>query len=159
MVVNLEESVALTHNYVSTCNLADCLRFLREKTEQISGVGNRSKDRLQPEDVYATFVNQLTTVLPAETVEAYVEQSRRPAAVDLDDTAKARLLLQRAKTLKRKRGGKGLMGGNAGEEDAAPEDGRRQRDNKAAEQSKLECTVSEGGSAAPSCSFSFGFSF
>ncbi|KAJ1414119.1 hypothetical protein B484DRAFT_297154, partial [Ochromonadaceae sp. CCMP2298] len=47
MVVNLEDSIALTHNYVSTSNLADVLRFLREKTDQISGVRDRIKPAAQ----------------------------------------------------------------------------------------------------------------
>ena len=37
MVVNLEDCIAITQNYVSTSNLSDCLRFLREKPDQISG--------------------------------------------------------------------------------------------------------------------------
>jgi hypothetical protein len=158
MVVNLEESVALTHNYVSTSNLADCLRFLREKTEQISGVGNRNKDRLQPEDVYATFVKNLTTVLPATAVEAYVEQSRKPAAMDLNDATKARMLLLRANSLKRKRCGKGLMGGTGAEEGATKKGGKHQGDGAECGQAG-EGSAEERGGAVPSAAFSFGFSF
>ena len=37
MVINLDDCIAITQNYVSTSNLSDCLRFLREKPDQISG--------------------------------------------------------------------------------------------------------------------------
>jgi Cupin-like domain len=37
MVVNLDDCIAITQNYVSTSNLGDCLKFLREKPDQISG--------------------------------------------------------------------------------------------------------------------------
>ena len=38
MVINLEYSVAITHNYVSSSNLIDCLTFLKYKEDQISGL-------------------------------------------------------------------------------------------------------------------------
>jgi hypothetical protein len=38
MVINLDDCIAITQNYVSTSNLSDCLRFLREKPDQISGM-------------------------------------------------------------------------------------------------------------------------
>lgn len=60
MVVNLDFCVALTHNYVSTSNLADVLRFLREKRDQVSGVRDRSSVALQPEELYETFLAELT---------------------------------------------------------------------------------------------------
>jgi hypothetical protein len=41
MVLNLEASLALTHNYVSSSNLADVLAFLRDTPEQISGIRDR----------------------------------------------------------------------------------------------------------------------
>jgi hypothetical protein len=37
MVVNLDDCIAITQNYVSASNLGDCLKFLREKPDQISG--------------------------------------------------------------------------------------------------------------------------
>jgi len=45
MVVNLDDCIALTHNYVSTSNLADCLKFLRDTPDQISGVRDREEVR------------------------------------------------------------------------------------------------------------------
>jgi hypothetical protein len=35
-VLNVEDTVAVTQNYVSDCNLADVLQFLRIKGEQVS---------------------------------------------------------------------------------------------------------------------------
>lgn len=105
MVVNLEESLALTHNYVSTSNLSDCLRFLREKLDQISGVRDRGGEAIQPEQLYPTFLKALGTILPAATLQEHVEASLLPAKSNLSETEKGRLLLQRTtKRLKRKRG-------------------------------------------------------
>eukprot|EP01038_Epipyxis_sp_PR26KG_P016155 gene16155-21960_t len=61
MVVNIdEESIALTHNYVSHSNLNDVLRFLREKPDQISGVRDRiSEGVVQPDVFYDIFVDKL----------------------------------------------------------------------------------------------------
>ena len=62
MVVNLEDTIALTHNYVSTSNLCDCLRFLRDKVDQISGVRDRaggSDSYIPPEDMYKEFTERL----------------------------------------------------------------------------------------------------
>ena len=41
MVINLDDSIALTYNYVSSSNLVDCLLFLSEKRDQISGLCSR----------------------------------------------------------------------------------------------------------------------
>lgn len=59
MVVNLDDCIALTHNYVSTSNLADCLRFLRDSEDQISGVRDRGDEAVQPEAMYETFLRRL----------------------------------------------------------------------------------------------------
>lgn len=60
MVINLDLSIALTHNYVSTSNLADCLRFLRDKVDQISGVRDRAdEDAVQPEEMFDSFCQLL----------------------------------------------------------------------------------------------------
>jgi hypothetical protein len=42
-VLNLDDAVAVTHNYVSSSNLKNVLRFLSEKSDQITGVRDRSK--------------------------------------------------------------------------------------------------------------------
>lgn len=78
MVVNLDDCIALTHNYVSESNLADCLRFLREKPDQISGVRDRPGEAVQAEGLYEEFLQQLEPVLGAERVRAAVEASLTP---------------------------------------------------------------------------------
>lgn len=76
MVVNLDDTVALTHNYVSTSNLADVLRFLRDKVDQISGVRCRTvEDEVRPESVYTVFVEKLTSFLGEERVKVFVAES------------------------------------------------------------------------------------
>ncbi len=75
MVVNIDDCIALTHNYVSLSNLADCLRFLRNKVDQISGVRDRYGSALQPEEIYATFVRQLPTVIPQSLLDKLLEES------------------------------------------------------------------------------------
>ena len=37
MALNVELSVAVTHNYVSRANLVDVLRFLRDKKDEVVG--------------------------------------------------------------------------------------------------------------------------
>ena len=59
MVVNIDDCIALTHNYVSTSNLGDCLRFLRDKPDQISGVRDRPHQAIQPERIYEVFLDKL----------------------------------------------------------------------------------------------------
>eukprot|EP01035_Chromulina_nebulosa_P039499 gene39499-53406_t len=83
MVVNLDACVALTHNYVSTSNLSDCLQFLREKTDQISGLRDRlAQGAVPPERLYDSFVEKLADNIGAEKVEQYIQQSFK------DNTAK-----------------------------------------------------------------------
>jgi hypothetical protein len=160
MVVNLEESVALTHNYVSTSNLSDVLRFLRDKVDQISGVRDRGGEAIAPEHMYATFVDKLTTVLPKEVVQKYVQESLKPEKLALSDAAKAKLLLQRAaRALKRKRGQCGGVTDTADTiVDAAEEKqpcgglGGESNDSASLGVSKI---VESGAKSA----FSFGFAF
>lgn len=59
MVVNLDDCIALTHNYVSTSNLSDCLRFLREKPDQISGVRDRPCEAIDADNMYEVFLQKL----------------------------------------------------------------------------------------------------
>ena len=104
MVVNLDECIAITHNYVSTSNLSNVLRFLRDKTDQISGVRDRGDEAIQPEAVYPAFLQQLLTVLPPDVLEKHVQESMQPDVRDAsDNTSKSRLLLQRSKTAMRKK--------------------------------------------------------
>ena len=76
MVVNLDACVALTHKYVSTSNLSDCLQFLREKTDQISGLRDRlAQGAVPPERLYDCFVEKLADNIGAEKVSQYIQQS------------------------------------------------------------------------------------
>jgi hypothetical protein len=77
MVVNLDHCIALTHNYVSTSNLANCLRFLREKTDQISGVRDRP-DAVDADTMHELFLAKLASakVMDDENLDAIIECSR-----------------------------------------------------------------------------------
>ena len=75
MVINLDECIAITQNYVSTSNLSDCLRFLREKTDQISGVRDRPGEAVTAETIYDEFVGKLTLALPNETIQHAINES------------------------------------------------------------------------------------
>lgn len=58
IVLNLEESTAVTQNYVSTANLPEVLRFLRDKPDQVSGY-------LGPkEQLYTDFMEALEVQRP-----------------------------------------------------------------------------------------------
>lgn len=106
-MVNLEECLALTHNYVSTSNLGDVLHFLRDKTDQISGVRDRCvataaavdgeeeeeetgaavaavegaveavEGAVSPAEMHALFVERLRSVLTSACLEACINQSNR----------------------------------------------------------------------------------
>lgn len=80
MVINLDFTIALTHNYVGTSNLADVLRFLRDKSDQVSGVRCRQQDLVRPETLYDAFLAKLPQVLSEEEVRGFVEQSNRSNA-------------------------------------------------------------------------------
>ena len=66
MVINLDFTIALTHNYVSTSNLVDVLKFLRDKSDQISGVRCRLQDEVRPETLYEVFLSKLPQLIPPE---------------------------------------------------------------------------------------------
>lgn len=64
MVINIEYSVAITHNYVSSSNLIDCLSFLKNKQDQISGVRDRPMEAIQADELYEHFVATLSRNYP-----------------------------------------------------------------------------------------------
>jgi hypothetical protein len=168
MVVNLEESIALTHNYVSTSNLADCLRFLREKVDQISGVRDRGGEAIAPECMYAEFVDKLRSVLPVDEVQRYVAESLQPASGALSECVKAKLLRQRAaKAIKRKSifssGTAGAGGGNGGGECVSVADKQAAVVSPSASPDRSSVVADStsssllGGGASEKSSFTFGF--
>lgn len=146
MVVNLDESIALTHNYVSTSNLSDCLRFLRDKTDQISGVRDRGAEAMQPEEMYSHFIEKLHTVLPAEVVQRHIKESLEAEASEFTDAIKARMLQMRGNSLKRKnkRNFTDIL-------DSAAEN--------TAHNASIESKAEEVENETKKSTFSFGFSF
>lgn len=67
LVLNLEESIALTQNFVPRAKLADVLGFLRDQADQASGF----KDEIT--DPYGLFVQKLGEVYPAILEEGMKE--------------------------------------------------------------------------------------
>jgi len=85
MVVNLDDCIALTHNYVSLSNLPDCLKFLRDTPDQISGVRDRT-EAIDPEGMYELFQQKLV-----ETGVMTQEQLQEAVALSLKRTELAGL--------------------------------------------------------------------
>ena len=121
MVLNLDSCIALTQNYVSSSNLCDVLRFLRDTPDQISGVRDRSSEAVQPEEFYDSFLSKLAIELPENVLEVIVQQSKVRSIHEADvlgPTQQARLdvfEVNRRKKM-RKRGG----GGGGGGEESLP---------------------------------------
>ena len=98
MVVNLDDCVALTHNYVSSSNLSSVLRFLYHKSDQISGVRDRPTEAVQPEHMYDEFVSRLKDVYPEVLKTA--EQSISAKAFAMNSNS---IFARSRKSSKRKR--------------------------------------------------------
>jgi hypothetical protein len=73
MVINLEESIAITQNYVSDSNLTDVLSFLKNTPDQISGVRDRCGEAIQPEDMFCSFVSHLEDKFPTLLREKWTD--------------------------------------------------------------------------------------
>lgn len=73
MVVNLEDSIAITQNYVSDSNLTDVLHFLKTKADQISGVRDRCDEAIQPDDMFDEFCRLLRESFPALYKEKWLD--------------------------------------------------------------------------------------
>eukprot|EP01033_Poteriospumella_lacustris_P009125 gene9125-6564_t len=102
MVVNLDFNLALTQNYVSTSNLSDVLRFVRDKRDQVSGVRDRS-EAIQPDHLYEEFVATLQQesangdssahkAIPAEQLAVHVAESRIEFDINRDEQAPTNVL-------------------------------------------------------------------
>ena len=78
MVVNIDDCIALTHNYVSSANLVNCLRFLRDTPDQISGIRDRA-NTVDPDTMYSSFIDRLTAcqALPQNELDMAVRQSKK----------------------------------------------------------------------------------
>ena len=74
LVLNLEEGVALTQNFVPRHRLADVLAFLRDTPDQVTGF-----DRKSVEDPYKLFVDRLREKEPVALDEALEKLERRRA--------------------------------------------------------------------------------
>ncbi|KAJ9624876.1 hypothetical protein H2203_004826 [Taxawa tesnikishii (nom. ined.)] len=70
LVVNLEESIALTQNFVPRRNLKDVLAFLRDQKDSISGFAD------SVEDPYGLFVEELRRKEPEALTEALEKLER-----------------------------------------------------------------------------------
>ena len=77
MVYNLDECIALTQNYVSTSNLSNNFRFLREKIDQITGVRDRN-DSVAPESMYQLFLDNLKSAVSQEVIDEALQNSLKP---------------------------------------------------------------------------------
>lgn len=77
MVINVDDCIALTHNYVSTSNLGDCLHFLREKPDQVSGVRDRPGEAIQPEQIYDRFVSALRGHISSNVLQHILEENQQ----------------------------------------------------------------------------------
>jgi len=94
MVLNLDHCIALTSNYVSSANLVDCLRFLRDTPDQISGVRDRGSEAVQPEEFYELFLSKLADEMPAAVLSEVVLASKQPhthAADEMDPGEKRKM--------------------------------------------------------------------
>jgi hypothetical protein len=60
MVVNLDETtIALTHNYMATSNLVDCLDFLKNKSDQITGLRDRYSSGCVNDALYDRIIQKM----------------------------------------------------------------------------------------------------
>ena len=71
LVVNLEESIAITQNFVPRAHLSGVLGFLRDKREQISGF------RKEVEDPYEAFVEGMKRDYPQLLEQGLAELERK----------------------------------------------------------------------------------
>jgi hypothetical protein len=73
LVVNLDElNIAITHNYVGISNLANVLRFLDTKRDQVSGCRDRTES-VKPEQLHAEFKDTMMHLHPDWLEEASKE--------------------------------------------------------------------------------------
>jgi hypothetical protein len=71
-VLNVDDTVAVTQNYVSDCNLAQVLHFLRTKSDQVSGCSHGAR-------LHGMFVDALNAQHPGK-VDAALQQAQAKQA-------------------------------------------------------------------------------
>ncbi|KAG8989062.1 hypothetical protein FRB90_002418 [Tulasnella sp. 427] len=76
LVVNLDESVAVTQNFVSENELVKVLRFMRDKTDQLSGF----KGSLTPSTIYKRFTDALRENAPEAYKKAMNSLEKAPSS-------------------------------------------------------------------------------
>lgn len=78
MVVNLEDNIAITHNYLASTNLKACLKFLRHTPDQISGVRDRiDEDAIQPEEILPSIIKLIRENIKDENVQRSLDEDER----------------------------------------------------------------------------------
>lgn len=81
MVINLdEESMAITQNYVSSTNLIDCYEFLKDKSDQISGLRDRYNSDEYRRKFHEIFQQKLEETHPLVSVmmrDGYLERKEK----------------------------------------------------------------------------------
>lgn len=93
MVVNLDDTVAITQNYVSTSNLSNALKFFRDCPEQISGISMLERTKAEskaenagkiayynPNEIYDVLVGKLKKLPYTDNefpVDHYIEVSKK----------------------------------------------------------------------------------
>lgn len=105
MVINLDDTIALTQNYVSSSNLSNCLRFLRDKSDQISGVRDRSTEAIQPEEMFNKFteiLNNSNNIISNNNFQNILSESYKISSLDNNNNNKSIRSIIRMKKNKRK---------------------------------------------------------
>ena len=161
MVVNLEDSIALTHNYVSSSNLGDVLHFLDHKQDQVSGVRDRHDVALQPEELYETFREALGKAKP-DLLKHGLEEALRS---EEREGKRLRQMLEAAAHASPREAGRKVVNSGCGRGkrkcgagDANASAGA-ERDDVAREETKRAVRVGDVEGRASGAASSFSFSF
>lgn len=79
LVLNVEESIAITQNFVSAGNLKSVLRFLRDKPDQVSGLPMDERPELRGRfwDALATAQPEMLATIEHELQEEYERKHRK----------------------------------------------------------------------------------